>query len=155
MLKFGTRQFCLVLALLSLSFVGNNAVAADNSVSAFETESNVNAVLSSQSRSSTFHETCTNVRVERDILSAECQRENGRVRRSSIEIRGIHNDNGNLEYTRNSRDPSTFQDTCRNIRISGARLSARCERLDGSYSRTSILIRGIHNNNGRLEYTRD
>ncbi|MDQ4121945.1 MAG: CVNH domain-containing protein [Acidobacteriota bacterium] len=156
MSPFGIRKACLALILMSLSFTGTNAARASYSVPTLEPSFNENAVSYRQNNRSTFHETCTNISVNGNVLMAECQRENGRYRRSSIEIRGIHNDNGNLEYTRNSRDRSTFHESCRNVRLDErGRLTARCERMDGSYSRTSIMLRGIHNNNGRLEYTRD
>lgn len=151
---FGVRQACLALILISLSFAGTDAARASYSIRAFEPDFNENSVSNRQTSRSTFHETCTNISVEDDVLTAECRRENGRYRRTSIEIRGIHNRDGNLEYLKKSSEPSTFQDSCRDIRLNGARLTARCERMDGSFSRTSILIRGIHNNNGRLEYTR-
>jgi hypothetical protein len=155
MLSLGIRRACLALILMSLSFVGADIARASYSFPTLDPNFNENAVSNRQTSRSTFQESCTNISVNGNILSAECQRENGRMRRTSIEIRGIHNRDGNLEYLKNSRDASTFQDSCRNVRVDErGRLTARCERMDGSFSRTSIMIRGIHNNNGRLEYTR-
>jgi hypothetical protein len=86
-------------------------------------------------------------------LSAQCRSENGRWRDSSVEIRGITNVNGDLEYLREGRGRSTYQDSCNEIRIDGANLRARCQRQNGSYKRTSIELIGIVNDNGRLRYS--
>lgn len=51
-----------------------------------------------------------------------------------------------------SRNASTYQDSCHNIGITGATLTAQCRRIDGTYKNTSILIRGINNDNGVLRY---
>jgi CVNH domain len=48
---------------------------------------------------------------------------------------------------------SSFQQSCNNIQVSGSTLSASCRRVDGSFNNTSILIRGIANNNGVLQLT--
>jgi len=108
-----------------------------------------------QTNASTFHNSCNNIRIAGNTLTAECQRENGRNRTSSIVIRGIRNDNGRLEYLRNSRGASTFQNSCQNIRVRGNSLIARCQKTNGSFVRSTIVIRGIDNDNGRLEYSRN
>lgn len=102
--------------------------------------------------SASFQESCRNIRVAQTTLSAQCRGENGRWRDSSIEIRGITNMNGNLEYLRDGRGRSTYQNSCSNIRINGARLQARCQRENGSYRQSSINLIGIVNDNGRLRY---
>jgi hypothetical protein len=48
---------------------------------------------------------------------------------------------------------SSFQSSCTNISVVGATLSATCRRVDGSFNRTSIVLRGIANVNGRLMLT--
>ncbi|MCC5627214.1 CVNH domain-containing protein [Nostoc sphaeroides CHAB 2801] len=48
--------------------------------------------------------------------------------------------------------PSTYQNSCRNIGVTGATLTANCRRRNGTFNRTSILIRGIDNINGNLRY---
>lgn len=50
-------------------------------------------------------------------------------------------------------EPSTFQHSCKNISITGDTLSARCRRANRTFDNTSILIRGIENNNGKLIFT--
>lgn len=49
--------------------------------------------------------------------------------------------------------PSSFQLTCREIGVSGATLHATCRRMNGSWNRTAIQIRGIENINGNLRVT--
>src|SRR5688500_14205777 len=46
---------------------------------------------------------------------------------------------------------STFQNSCRNIRVTGNTLFARCLRANLTPNDTSILIRGIDNINGVLQ----
>lgn len=99
-----------------------------------------------------FQDSCRNIRVSVTTLSAQCRDDNRRWRDSSIQIRGITNVDGNLEYLRDGRGRSTYQETCRDIRISGARLEARCQRADGSTKRTSVNLIGIVNDDGRLRY---
>jgi hypothetical protein len=48
---------------------------------------------------------------------------------------------------------SSFQSSCRGISIAGATLTATCRRVDGTFARTSIVLRGIANINGRLQQT--
>lgn len=103
----------------------------------------------------TFQDSCRNIRVSTTTLSAQCRDENRRWRNSSVQIRGITNVNGNLEYLRDGRGRSSYQETCTNIRIDGATLTARCQREDGSSNRTSIVLRGIINDDGRLRYRLD
>ncbi len=49
--------------------------------------------------------------------------------------------------------PSSFQRTCRSIGVTGATLHATCRRINGSWNRTAIQIRGIENINGSLRVT--
>jgi hypothetical protein len=50
-------------------------------------------------------------------------------------------------------ESSSFQHSCNHISIVGDTLSARCRRANRSINNTSILIRGIENNNGKLVFT--
>lgn len=102
------------------------------------------------SNAANFQDSCRNIRVDVTTLYAQCRTENRRWRDSSIEIRGITNINGTLEYLRDGFGRSSYQDSCTNIRINGANLTARCQREDGSYNRTTIFLRNIVNDNGRL-----
>jgi hypothetical protein len=50
--------------------------------------------------------------------------------------------------------PSNYQDSCGNAFIDGPRLVATCRRVDGSLRRASIMLGGIENINGQLQFTR-
>jgi CVNH domain len=52
-----------------------------------------------------------------------------------------------------AQSASSFQQSCNNIRVTGSTLSASCRRVDGSFNNTSILLKGIANNNGVLQVT--
>jgi CVNH domain len=52
----------------------------------------------------------------------------------------------------NSTSDSNYQNSCWNTQVDGANLSARCRRINGGSTRTSIPIRGIENRNGNLTY---
>ena len=58
-----------------------------------------NAVANSTSDSS-YSDSCQNIRVNGTTLSARCIRKNGGSKVTSISIRGIKNQNGNLTYSR-------------------------------------------------------
>ncbi len=51
-----------------------------------------------------------------------------------------------------STSSSNYQNSCRNIRVNQTTLSARCRRVNGGSSTTSIQIRGIENRDGNLSY---
>jgi hypothetical protein len=52
-----------------------------------------------------------------------------------------------------AQSASSYQQSCNNIQVSGSTLTASCRRVDGSFNPTSILIKGIANNDGRLQFT--
>ena len=54
----------------------------------------------------------------------------------------------------NSTSDSSYQNSCRNIQVSGASLAALCSRKNDGSNVTSISIRGIENQNGKLTYSR-
>ena len=60
---------------------------------------------------------------------------------------------GLLSIPAYAQQPASFQDSCKNISIAGATISATCRRTDGSLNRTSIVLRGIGNVNGQLRLT--
>ncbi len=110
-----------------------------------------NAVADSTS-SSNYQNSCRNIRVDETTLSARCRQVNGGSNRTSIQIRGIENRNGTLTYLSDATDSSSYQNSCRNIRVSQTFLSARCRRVNGGSNTTSIRIRGIENRDGTLTY---
>jgi hypothetical protein len=52
-----------------------------------------------------------------------------------------------------AQSSSTYQNSCGNIFIEGATLVATCRRVDGSFHQTSIMLEGIENIDGQLQFT--
>ena len=52
-----------------------------------------------------------------------------------------------------AQEETNYQQSCQKVSISGATLLATCQRLDGPFNRTSILLAGSENIDGRLVYT--
>ena len=46
-----------------------------------------------------FDESCTNISIDGDLISAECRTRDGRYKSTSIRINGIENIDGELQYT--------------------------------------------------------
>ena len=103
-------------------------------------------------RPSSYQETCNKISVSGNILSANCRRTNGTVKRTSIVLQGIENINGTLKVTEPGKF-SNYQLSCDDIYSRGNVLSANCRRTNGTVKRTSIVLQGIENINGVLKYT--
>lgn len=111
-------------------------------------------------QSSTFQNSCSNIMFgygsggSGAMLNAACLASNGVAHQSSLAIRGISNQNGNLVAS--GTGASTFQQSCGNIMItanaSGATLTALCRNSGGGSNSTSVALTGIKNNNGTLSY---
>ena len=110
--------------------------------------------LARPTSASSYQSSCENIKITGATLSARCRLANGSTKSTSILIRGIENQNGNLVYSRNPRAASSYQASCNNLYNNGATLLARCRLANGSINSTSILIRGIDNQNGNLTYSR-
>lgn len=100
---------------------------------------------------SSYQNSCTNISIAGATLVATCRRINGTYNRSSIVLRGIDNIDGNLQFS-GLGHLATFQESCTNIRVAGATLTATCRRINGSYANSAILIPGLSNINGVLQY---
>lgn len=107
---------------------------------------------------SSFQNTCSNIEFDYmnnvATLKAVCLRTNGTSNSTSLEIRGISNNNGKLMQGSGS---SSFQQSCGNIQItakdtSNVILSAFCRTTSGGSNQTSISLNGISNQNGNLSY---
>ncbi len=91
-----------------------------------------------------YRETCRNIRMRGDTLTARCQTSGGRWLKTSLDdvqtcVGEIVNDEGNLECSRNPWQVSgTFVQTCAPIYIRGDDLRARCQRRDGRWVWTSL-----------------
>ncbi|MCC5666707.1 CVNH domain-containing protein [Nostoc sp. CHAB 5784] len=113
----------------------------------------IGAAFAGPSSPSTYQNSCRNIGAAGATLTASCRRRNGSFNRTSILIRGIDNIDGNLRYSSRPTAASSYQASCRNIGVTGATLTASCRRRNGTFNRTSILIRGIDNINGNLRYS--
>ena len=100
---------------------------------------------------SSYVPSCRHIGVAGKTLFAECRRKNGGFKRTSLPIAGIANHDGALQFTSMYR-PSTFQDSCRDIRATAIMLYATCRRDDGSFKASWIPIPGIANVDGDLRY---
>jgi hypothetical protein len=100
---------------------------------------------------SSFHLSCRHIGVAGKTLYAECRRINGSFKLTALPIAGIENHNGALQLT-SMFQASTYQDSCTDIEVAENILSARCRRIDGGFTRTSIPIPGIENIDGDLRY---
>src|ERR1700691_4539746 len=95
-------------------------------------------------RARTYQLSCTKVTVVGSTLSANCRRIDGGSNRTAILIPSIENIDGALRFS-GAGEPSTFQNSCVEAGVAGSRIFARCRRIDGSFTRTTILIPGIEN----------
>ena len=100
---------------------------------------------------SSYQDSCHHIRVQGATLYADCRRIDGSFNNTAIEIRGIANIDGNLQFS-SMAQPSSYQLTCRHIRVFGATLTALCRRIDGTWNESSTMIPGIANINGNLQY---
>lgn len=140
----GFNKLNLTQNLMILAACGNAALA---------TGFFVNTAPATAQTASSYPFSCTDIEIEGDELSARCLRANLNPRSTDISIRGIENRDGQLvSIGTQPNQPSTYQNSCRNEQIYGATLVAVCTRINGSEQRTSIVLPGISNNNGRLSY---
>ena len=100
---------------------------------------------------STFATSCTDISINVAQLSATCNKKDGTNQRTSITIKGVHNQNGQLVQG-NTSEASTFNQTCTDMSINGDQLSASCGTPSGGNQRSSVRLLGIHNNDGNLTY---
>lgn len=137
------KKFSLLQRLMVLAACGNAALATGFVVNT--------APATAQTATSSYPLSCREITIDNDLLRARCLRANLAERRTSIRVRGIANNNGQLVFV-GTNQASSYQNSCREEEIYGATLVAECRRIDGSYQDTSILIPGIQNNDGRLSY---
>jgi CVNH domain len=60
---------------------------------------------------------------------------------------------GAAAFSARAQSASTYQMSCNGIGAAGSTMFANCRRINGSFSRTSIQIRGIENINGALRFS--
>src|SRR5476651_1821470 len=100
---------------------------------------------------STYAASCRHIGVAGKTLLADCRRLDGSYKKTDLPIAGVENRNGALRYS-SIYQASTFQDSCEDIQVAGRILSAKCRRIDGGFSKSSIAIPGIENVDGDLRY---
>jgi hypothetical protein len=123
------------LALGALALLGVSAVAA------------LSPAEARWAPSGSYQATCRGIAFDGDLLTASCQRRDGRWRNTYLDNAddcdsNIVNNDGQLEcgyrgwhrpdYTGEGPDGS-YRDTCTNIRMDGYTLRATCQRRDGSW----------------------
>jgi hypothetical protein len=118
----------------------------------------------------TYQQTCNNVSVNGDTLIANCQDANGTWRSAQLPgfqscTSDISNDNGNLHCAnvgygqaqpwRGNGPAGSYVQTCRDVKVGGDDLHARCQTSDGAWHDTKFddyrKCKGdIANENGNL-----
>lgn len=109
---------------------------------------------------STFQLSCERINLDANEdsawITAHCRTLRGDFRRSSLELHGIANIDGQLRQER--KRASSFQRSCRDItlkwREDNVQLSALCRTMAGAEQRTAISLRDIHNTDGKLTAAR-
>lgn len=111
---------------------------------------------------SSFQESCKDIDLDDVVLSAKCKDTNGNFHDTQLNLMGIHNQDGSLVQG-NIGSPSSFQDSCTNIRLMMNRtpqglsdpwINADCPNQEGQVRRPGegIPLNGIVNKNGELSY---
>jgi len=122
-----------------------------------------------------YQKSCKNIEVNHDTLKARCKDMNGHWVNTSLDnfnqCNGINNVNGQLQCgswngdrdrdrdrdgDRGHAPPGSYRQTCRDVRVEGDRLLAKCESSDGRWLDTSLddyqrCVGDIVNDEGRLE----
>ncbi|MFP1132321.1 CVNH domain-containing protein [Asticcacaulis sp. W401b] len=130
--------------------------------------------------SGSYRESCRDIELRGDVLSARCRAKSGYYNYTTLSLRdcrggSVENDRGNLRCEggryggdwggnggggggwNDSRLPEgNYLQTCRDIRVEGDRLTARCRMREGGYSYTDIRLREcrggrVENLNGTLQ----
>jgi len=109
-----------------------------------------------------YKDSCRNMRVEEDILQAQCQRRDGSWRFTSIDYdecySDITNQNGRLtcgqRHHHHMLPSGSYKQTCRDLSVHGDILDAQCQKRNGEWRWTSIDFGNCYgeivNRNGRL-----
>ncbi len=102
--------------------------------------------------SSSYQQSCTEISVNGNVLSATCKKRDGSPNKTSLVLLGIENIDGELKVT-DPKKPSSFDKSSSEISINGDVLSATCKKRDGSPNKSSIVLNGLENIDGELKYT--
>ncbi|MEM7008569.1 MAG: CVNH domain-containing protein [Thermodesulfobacteriota bacterium] len=109
-----------------------------------------------------YQNSCRNMDVRGNILQAQCQRQDGSWRYTSIDYEDCYSDitnqNGRLQcgqrHHHNMVPRGSYKQTCRDIGMNGEILSAQCEKENGNWRWSSLNVEDcygpVQNQNGRL-----
>ncbi len=109
-----------------------------------------------------YKNSCTNIRVEGNMLQARCERRDGSSRFTSIDYENCYSDitnqNGRLtcgqRHHHNMLPRGSYKQSCRDLSVNGDILSAECQKRNGNWRWTSIdfgdCYGDVVNHNGRL-----
>lgn len=105
---------------------------------------------------STFQNSCRNIELQVDPsmvrMQADCRTRDGGYTQSGIRVVGISNEFGSLRRLNNA--PSSFQNSCDDIELhtnsNEVKITAICEDGRGGTKRTSFVINGVDNIDGKL-----
>jgi len=109
-----------------------------------------------------YKKTCKDIQVMTgNLLWAVCEKADGSYEKSTLQFTkcegDISNNNGKLSCNQkpgNQPPKGSYQNTCKNIRVEGKQLKAKCEKKNGNWQSTSINYKNckndISNNNGDL-----
>lgn len=100
-----------------------------------------------------FDTSCTNIKITKASVSAECNARNGGTYKTAIRLRGVNNYNGVLTVEEDSRIRSRFHESCRKLSITNGTLSGECKNNNRQFVASSLDLTGlIKNYNGTLIY---
>ena len=105
------------------------------------------ASLAQSAPPGSYQQTCRSIQVRNDVLTASCEDTSGNWRNTPLynfgRCRGdIANDDGNLRCSHRdsgtSSYTSSYAQTCRDVRRSGNRIEATCQKKNGEWRQTSM-----------------
>jgi len=109
-----------------------------------------------------YKDSCKDIQVMTgNLLWAMCEKANGEYQKSTLQFTrcegDISNNNGKLSCKQKAgKQPpkGSYQNSCKNIRVDGKQLKAKCEKKNGNWNSTSINYKkcsgDISNSNGEL-----
>lgn len=109
-----------------------------------------------------YKKTCKDIQVmPGNLLWAMCEKADGSYEKSTLQFTkcegDISNSNGKLSCRQKAgKQPpnGSYKKSCKNIRVDGKQLKAKCEKKNGNWNNTSIKYKNckgdISNNNGEL-----
>jgi len=108
-----------------------------------------------------YKKTCKDIQIIATKLWAVCEKADGSYEKSTLNYQhcegDISNNNGRLSCRQKAgKQPpnGSYKNSCKNIRVDGKQLKAKCEKKNGKWNNTSIKYKNcnkdIKNDNGNL-----